>query len=127
MVSKTSNKWKPLKNVEWYQKEIKAKLEFIWKVRDLNVNTLSTQITDIIETVKCKYQSKRQTKIDELCKNTKNLMKERRALSNKHSQNVIRLRKLNRKISREARKDIRIFNTREVRRVVEEYRGMKTL
>lgn len=94
---------------------------------DIDVEETNKQIVAAMKEAEGGCQVVAGRRRERLSNDTRRLMEERRSLGDRHSENAARLRELNRQISKAIRKDLRVYNTTEITRVIEENRGMKVL
>ena len=122
---------KPLttQNADQYTQLLSLRLPTIpMNDEDIDIEETNRQIIAAMKEAESKCDKSPGNRKDEkLSDSTKNLMEKRRNLEEKHGKNATQLREINKQISKSIRRDTRLYNTKEVTRVIEENRGMKVL
>lgn len=130
MVTKQkTQKWNSIEDTEGYEKLVETNLRSLedQEQRELSVEEMNERIVDVLKDAQKRYKTSNVESNEKISETTKRLMRERRNLIDKHSSNLVRLRELNRNISKAIRKDVRKFNTDKITKVIEDNKNMKVL
>jgi len=128
MVRRNINiKWTPPNNDSSYADSVTAALEEITLNNHLDIETLNSNIIKAMKEAEKQHCKQIQEKQQKLTQNTKNMISSREEMLKQDNRNSEDLRELNKRISKEIRKDIRRFNTESIRQTIEENKSMKVL
>ncbi|KAF2881647.1 hypothetical protein ILUMI_24504 [Ignelater luminosus] len=94
---------------------------------DEDIDLVNAKIINTIKKAEKKCSTKQSKYKNKLSEKTKELMKERRNMKEKYDTNQTQLQNINKEISKTIRTDVKKYNTKEMKRVIEENKGMKVL
>ena len=116
-------KWVTPEKPEEYRAMAAENLGNLERMENMEIENINNHIVTILtQAIKENCPKKDNQGNTKLTQNTKDLIKQRRVVINKHSDDY---RKLNKKISKEIRKDIRTNNTNKITQLIERNQGLK--
>ena len=128
MVRKNKNtKWTPPKSDSSYADSVTAALEESTLNNQLDIETINSNIIKAVKEAEKQHCKQINEKQQKLTQDTKNLISLRREMLKQNDRNSEELRQLNKRISKEIRRDVRKFNTESIRQTIEDNKNMKVL
>lgn len=116
-------RWTPPDNPKAFEDSISTALRH---VQQTDINVLNNNITEAILAAQKRHCNTQKQNDERLTEETKQLMSQRRSIRG-NLENSEEIRRLNKTISKEIRKDLRKYNTEMTQQTIEENRSMKVM